>query len=138
MTINTKEYAWADVDIVLFGRSVTGARGVKFKSSQEKEVIHASGNEPVGIGHGNKTYEGELTLLQSEVEALTIAAGTGNDIIDLPAFNIVVAFAPKLGDTKSIYTIKFAEFTEVERAMNQNDKFAEITLPFIALGIDRV
>lgn len=137
MVINTKEYAWADVELFMMGRPVTGARGVKFKSSQEKEVIHASGNEPVGVGHGNKTYEGELTLLQSEVEALTIAAGTGNDIVDIPAFNIVVAFAPKLGDVKSVYTIKFAEFTEVERAMKQNDKFAEINLPFIALGIER-
>jgi len=137
MVINTQEYGWSDVEIVMLGKKITGARGVKFKSAQEKELIHASGNEPVGIGRGNKTYEGELILLQSELEALTNAAGTGNDIMDIPAFNIVVSYAPKTGGVLSTYIIKFAEFTEVERAMNQGDKFAEITLPFVALGIEK-
>ncbi|MBN1250686.1 MAG: hypothetical protein JXA16_01025 [Bacteroidales bacterium] len=137
MVINTSEYSWADVQIVMLGRPITGGRAVKFKTSQEKELIHASGNEPVGIGRGNKAYEGELVLLQSEVEALANAAGEGKDIIDIPVFNIVVSFVPKSGGLISTYIIKFAEFTEVEREMKQNDKFAEITLPFIALGIEK-
>ena len=137
VVININEYSWADVEIFLLGKKVTGARGVKFKSAQEKEHIHAAGNNPVGIGRGNKTYEGELKILQSELEALTNAAGTGNDVVDIPPFDIAVAYAPKTGGVISSYIIKFAEFTEVEREMNQNDKFAEITLPFIALGIEK-
>lgn len=135
---NSKQYAWADVEIFMLGKKIAGARGVKYKTSQEKEVIHGAGNEPQGIARGNKTYEGELTLLQSEVEALTataIAAG-GNDITDLTAMNVVVAYAPK-GGVITTDILQNIEFTEFEKGMNQNDKFAEISLPFIALGIKK-
>ena len=67
---NTREYEWSDVNVIVAGRPVTGIRGVKYSSKQEKELLHAKGNKPIGIQHGNKTYEGELTLLQSEYEAM--------------------------------------------------------------------
>lgn len=137
MAFNSKEYSWADVEIQLQGRKVIGARGVKYKVSQEKEAVYGAGNEPITIGKGNKSYEGELTLLQSEVEALQRSVGTGNDIVDLPALDIIVSYAPKDGGAIVTDAIKFAEFTELEKGMGQNDKFSEISLPFIALKIDK-
>ena len=135
---DSKQYAWADVEIWLLGKKIAGARNVKYKIAQEKEVFYGAGGEPQGIGHGNKSYEGEIGVLQSEVEALTlsaIAAG-GNDITDLSAMNVIVAYAPK-GGAKTVDILQNIEFKEVEKGMNQNDKFAEITLPFIALGIKK-
>jgi hypothetical protein len=136
-TFNSAEYGWADVEIFMLGRKLVGARGLKYKPSQEKDVIYAAGNEPRGIGRGNKKYEGTLTLLQSEVQALEQAAGQGNDIMDLRNINITVAYAPKDGGVISTDIIEFVEFTESEKGLMQGDKFGEIALPFIALGIKK-
>ena len=38
---NSREYEWSDVNVVAAGRPVTGIRGVKYSSKQEKEVLHA-------------------------------------------------------------------------------------------------
>lgn len=84
---NTREYEWADVNVVVAGRVVTGLRGIKYGSKQEKELVHAKGNKPHSIQRGNKTYDGELTLLQSEYEALRTACG--GDVLD-GSFDIVV------------------------------------------------
>ena len=64
--VNTREYEWSDVTVVLAGRLVTGLRGIKYGAKQEKELLHAKGNKPHSIQRGNKTYEGEITLLKSE------------------------------------------------------------------------
>ena len=94
--INTKEYEWSDVTVVVAGRPVTGLRGVKYGSKQEKELLYAKGNKPHGIQHGNVDYSGELTLLQSEYQALKSAAN-GN-ILNM-SFDIVVAYGnPENGD----------------------------------------
>ena len=72
---NSREYERSDVNVVAAGRPVTGIRGVKYSSKQEKEVLHAKGNKPHSIQRGNKTYDGELTVTQSEYEALRAAGG---------------------------------------------------------------
>ena len=46
--VNTKEYGWSDVTVVVAGRPVTGIRGVKYGSKQEKELLYAKGNKPHG------------------------------------------------------------------------------------------
>lgn len=135
--VNTEQYSWADVDIVMLGKVVTGARGVSYKAAQEKEPIYGRGNKPVAMGRGNKSYEGQVVLLQSELEALKQATGRTSEITDLPPFDIVVAYIPRKGGTQIVTDIiKHVEFTEVEKAMNQNDKFMEVTLPFVALDIE--
>jgi hypothetical protein len=90
------------------------------------------------MGRGNKSYEGQIVLLQSELEALKAAAGPGNDLTDIPPFDIVVAYIPRQGGTQIITDIiKHVEFTEVEKSINQGDKFMEVTLPFVALDIEK-
>ena len=137
MAFNSREYSWSDVEIQMQGRKVVGARGVKYKTSQEKEAVYGLGNEPRTIARGNKSYDGELVVLQSELEALTRTAGDGADVVDIAAFDIVVAYAPKNGGAITTDIIQLAEFTEVEKEMKQGDKNMEITLPFIALGIKK-
>jgi hypothetical protein len=134
-TFNSKQYAWANVRVVLFGREVIGIRGVKYKVSQEKEAVYGAGSKPLGIQAGNKSYEGEVVLLQNELEAIQRAAGVGNDITDIPAFDIQVSYVDKVSGSLVNDTIKYAEFTEAEKGMSQGDKFMEITLPFIALDV---
>lgn len=133
---NSKEYEWSSVEVVLLGRPVTGIRGIRYKETQEKEVIYGRGNKPRAIQKGNKSFEGSINILQSELEALQAAAGVGKSILDIPAFDIVVAYVPESGGTIITDIIKNCEFTEKEKSINQGDKFMEIELPIIALDIE--
>ena len=129
--VNTREYEWADVTVVLAGRLVTGLRGVKYSAKQEKELLHAKGNKPHSIQRGNKTYDGEVTLLQSEYEALSQAGG--GDILDA-SVDIVAAYGnPSAGDVVTTDMLIGVEFTEDNTEWKQGDKFQEKTLPFIFL-----
>ena len=127
--VNTREYEWSDVSVVLAGRLVTGLRGVKYSAKQEKELLHAKGNKPHSIQRGNKTYEGEVTLLQSEYEALRQACG--GDILDA-SVDIVAAYGnPSSGDVITTDALIGVEFTEDNTEWKQGDKFQEKTLPFL-------
>ena len=127
--VNTREYEWSDITVVMAGRNVTGLRAVKYSSKQEKELLHAKGNKPVGIQRGNKTYDGEIGLLQSEYEALRKASG--GDILDI-SFDLVVAYGnPNNGDVITTDLLVGCEFTEDNTEWKQGDKFQEKTLPFI-------
>ena len=129
--VNTREYEWSDVNVVLAGRLVTGLRGIKYGAKQEKELLHAKGNKPHSIQRGNKTYDGEITLLQSEYEALRKASG--GDILDA-SMDIVAAYGnPTAGDVITTDMLIGVEFTEDSTEWKQGDKFQEKTLPFIYL-----
>lgn len=130
---NSKEYEWADITLIVAGRVVTGVRAIKYTRKQEKELLYAKGNKPHSIQRGNKSYEGSLTLLQSELEALNLSAG--GDALDIQ-FNIVCSYGnPSKGDVIHTDLIKGAEITEIPKGMSQGDKFAEIELPLIAMDI---
>lgn len=128
---NSREYEWSDVSVVAAGRPVTGIRGVKYSSKQEKELLHAKGNKPHSIQRGNKSNEGELMLTQSEYESLRQASG--GDILDI-SIDIVVSYGnPSNGDTITTDLLMGCEFTEDNTEWKQGDKFQEKTLPFIFL-----
>ena len=130
---NSREYEWSNVQLFMLGRFVTGLQGVSYTSKQEKEYVYGVGNEPRAIQHGNRSYEGELKILQSELEAL-IASAPQKDLLDL-RFDIVVSYVPR-DDSQIINdTLKACEFSEVPKGIEQNDKMMEITLPIIFLGL---
>ena len=129
--VNTREYEWSDVSVTMAGRNITGLRGVKYSSKQEKELLYAKGNKPHTIQRGNKNYSGEITLLQSEYEALKAAAK--GDVLDI-TFDMVVAVGnPSKGDVITTEILVNCEITEDNTNWTQNDKFQEKVLPFIYL-----
>lgn len=135
MQFNSREYEYADVSLVMAGRLVTGMRGVDYTSSQEKEALYAKGNKPHAIQRGNKSYTGNITLLQSELEALERAAG--GDALDA-SFDIIVAYGnPSKGDVIKFDLLKGCEITEIPKGLKQGDKFMEINLPLIMVDIKK-
>lgn len=127
--MDTREYEWSDVNVVLAGRPITGLRGVKYNTKQEKELLYAKGNKPHGVQRGNIDNSGGITLLQSEYEALRTAA-KGN-ILNI-TFDMVVSYGnPSQGDVITTDIIIGAEFTEDNTEWKQGDKFQEKTLPFL-------
>ena len=128
---NSRQYEWADITVFAGGRDITGIRSIKYSTKQEKELLHGKDNNPLSIQKGNKTNEGEIGLLQSELEALEVAAG--GSILDLE-LNVVVTYGnPSKGDAVKTDQLIGVQFTEDPRELKQGDKFMEITVPFLFL-----
>lgn len=133
---NSKEYEWSNTKVVLGGRTITGIRGIEYKEALEKEYLYAKGNKPVGIQHGNYSYDGKITILQSELIALKEAAKlAGKNLLKL-SFSIVVAYGNvSEGDPIHTDTLLGVEFTDITKAMKQGDKMMEVELPIMFLEI---
>jgi hypothetical protein len=131
--INGRQYEFADLTLYLAGRDVTGFRGIKYASKYDKEVLYGKGNKPMSVQRGNYSYEGELSLTQSELE--TLKALGGGSILEL-SLNAVVCYGnPAKGDTLITDKLSGIQFTEDAKEIKQGDKFMEITLPFLCLDI---
>lgn len=136
--INGRQYEFADVSLILGGRDVTGLRGIKYKESQEKELLYGKGNKPMSVQKGNIAYEGEVTLTQSELETLKLLAKqqTGRSSVLGLNLNAVVCYGnPLKGDAMITDRLFGIQFTEDEKSLAQGDKSMEITLPFICTDI---
>lgn len=131
---DSRQYEFADMNLELGGRTVTGFRGVKYTSKQEKELVYGKGNQPLHIQKGNVSYEGEISMLQSELETLRQAGG--GSVLNLRLDAVVAYGNPSNGDTLIVDKIRGIEFTEDAKEMKQGDKFMEVTLPFICLRIE--
>ncbi len=129
--INSRNYSWSEVFIRIAGMLSLSIEGVRFEWRQEKEFVYGAGNNPHDIKSGNAEGRGDLTLQQSDYERLLDIIPTGK-ITDLPPFNIEVAFVNEFGKMVN-YSLIFCAFEGAELALNQNDKLARITLPFMYL-----
>lgn len=136
MEFNTAEFAWKDIEAILLGRPVVRLLEVKYKTARETKAIYGRGDQPLGIQRGNKSYEGEIKIGQSELEALTRKAQQlmpNSDTTDLPAINVSISYA-KDGAlvTDVLVGVVLGEF---EKGMKQGDFEMEVTLPFKCLAI---
>jgi hypothetical protein len=132
---NSRQYEWADITLIVGGRDIVTARGVKYSIKIESEPVYGKGREPLSIQRGNASYEGEFTMLQSDFDALEDAGG-GN-ILSL-SVDCEVSFGnPASGDVMRTHRIVGARFTEAALDIKQGDKFADITVPWIASRIEK-
>lgn len=139
MGLDTREFEFADVKVFMLGRELSGLRGLKYKKSQEKEVVFGAGNEGKGIQRGEKKYDGTLMLLKSDFDALNTAAVAAGyeDIVDVPGHLIDITCVYQKDSNSVLKTDKIlnVEFTEYEDGLEKADKFKEISLPFLALKV---
>jgi len=136
MAFDSREYGWSDLTAVFGGRDLTGIRGVKYTEKIEREPLFAKGRYPHSIQSGNVSVEGEITMLQSEHEAL-IKAGNGS-ILNLKGLDLIVSYGDATaGDAVITNRIENLYVTESGDELKQGDKNMEITLPFLATRIRR-
>ena len=135
MIFNSKEYSYVNINVVVLGRTLTGLRGIEYTPKMNKELLYGAGVNPKAIQSGRREYEGTLTVLQSELEALNRAAKEAGytDCLDLE-FDIVVTYAAS--GVVSTDIVRCASITEFPKGMKQGDLYSEHALPFIALRID--
>jgi len=136
LRINEREYTWGDGELRMLGRTVAHFTGIEYKETQEKETLYAAGNSPRSIQRGKIKIEGTLTVLQSEVIAMTKAAKeAGYESILGLSIDLVMTYASKDG-TSTTDMIYAAEFSENPRTSKEGDMKMEVALPFIALSAD--
>lgn len=135
--INGKEYAWGDVQVVMWGRNVVGLRGIDYKTKKDKQALYAMGRTAKSIQHGKRSVEGTVTLTQSEFIAMNRAAQEKGykDLLDTEV-DIVVSYIPEEKAALTIDRIVCASFTELPAGMKEGDLNSEHAVPFVALDCD--
>jgi hypothetical protein len=140
--VNGQEWEYGDIKVSVLGLNCTGLRGITYKKKQNKEAVGGQGNNPKAVQRGEKSYDGSLTLLKSDVDLLDAAAQDAGfeDLVDVPG-NLITITASYQKDGAAVAlnvdVIKNVEFLEAEDGMKKGDMFKEITLPFIALGLTK-
>lgn len=133
MAFNSREYEWADVNVIVGGVDIIGIRGVKWTRKKELEPVYAKGRDPHSINAGNNAYDIELEMLQSSFDQLEAAAN--DDILSLNV-DIQVTFG-NTGDVLKTHRALGVRFSEDVLDIKQGDKFAAITVPGMALKIQK-
>lgn len=118
------------------GSPLTKIRGLKYKASKDKQLLHAAGDEPISIQSGNRTYEGHIKVLKGAIDDMNraaIAAG-GSDILDMQ-FDIVVTYRPKGTRPLQTDTLVGVEVKDFEKGWDQGAKNMDVTLPIVFLKL---
>lgn len=132
---NTRQYEWSDISIVILGKTINGIVAVEYGVDRKKDYVYGRGNNPLSIQRGQKKFEGEMTLLQSEYDELSLLARAVNPKYDITDISFDIAISYGVGAQVVRDIILSAEFTESKKGMKSEDSFMEIKLPFMALGI---
>jgi len=134
MALLQREFNWQDVTIQMMGKVVAGARAVKYTAKREQTNVYALGGKPIAIATGKTEFEGEIAMIQSELEALQRSLPAGKSILDIAAFDVVIVYEQPDGLLVTDI-LKNCRFTEVTKEMKVDDPFMEITLPIAIMDI---
>lgn len=133
---DSRQYEFADITLIMGGVDIASLRKVSYTRKIEREPVHGKGRRPMSIQSGNITVEGEVGLLQSDLELL-IAASPRRDILNANV-DILVCYGGNLEEgagTLLTDRIEGVRFTESSKGMSQGDKWMDLTLPFVALDV---
>lgn len=136
---DSREYSWKEVKVYISGTYVVGIRAVMDNSESDDEHLYAAGDQPISIQSGNQKPSGEIKLLQSEVNKLEEAATAAgfNSPLEVRGFDIVCVYAPVGTQRLRTRTYKFVKFGSYSMKLDQGEKFMEVTIPFLCLGIEK-
>lgn len=134
-TFSSKQYSWCDLTIAFGGRILEGVKSVEYTEKKEKDLLYGRGCKPHSIVHGNRSFEGKVTIWQSELEAMTRDA-INKDVLSLE-FDIVISYVPSDGGKIVTDILKNVQFNEIKKGLNQGDKNMEVELPILFTDIKR-
>jgi hypothetical protein len=132
-TFSSKQYSWAEISVSIGGRILEGITEVEYTVKQDKEFLRGRGNKPHSLTKGNKSYEGKLSIWQSELEAL-IQDSPNKDPLDLE-FDVIISYAPNDGGQTVTDVLSGAQALEFKKGMKQGDKNMIVELPIMFLDL---
>lgn len=130
-SLSTDQYAFHNCNVILDGErdSTVTLHGVSYNETMERNEIYGTGNKPISIGEGNRTYSGNFVILQTDLERL-IENGLKDGY-----FNIVVEYQKTDDGPVIVDTIENCKILSIEKGLNSGDEFSEHTVEFKALNI---
>jgi hypothetical protein len=133
---DSKDCEWADMTVMFAGSPLTKIRAVKYKAAKEKQLLHAAGDEPISIQHGNRTYEGQIKVLKGAIDDMNAAAieAGGDDILDMQ-FDIVITYKPRGTRQLQTDTLAGVEVKEFEKGWEQGAKNMDVVLPIVFMKL---
>lgn len=134
-TFSSKQYSWCDLSIAFGGRIIEGITSLEYTEKKEKDFLYGRGCKPHSIVSGNRSYEGKVTVWQSELEAMT-RDSSNKDVLSLE-FDIVATYEPKDGGQIVTDILKNVQFQEVKKGLNQGDKNMTVEMPILFTDIKR-
>lgn len=139
MFFDSKECAWADMDVYFSGKKIGKIAGLKYKKSQAKEPLYAAGDEPHSIQRGEKAYTGELKVYKSALDQMNVAALAAgfDDIIDVEGIQIVASYKAGISRPLATDILVGVDITEFELGWETKAKDMVITLPFVFLRLKK-
>lgn len=129
---DSEQYTWSDLSVQIGSRVLAGLRGITYSEKQEMEYVYGKGNRPLAVQEGNINYEGEIKILQNELELLIEQAPNGR-IQALRDMQITVTY--NQGETLVTDILTGVRFTEMAKNLDQGTKFMEVALPIMFLGL---
>lgn len=139
VNISSAECAWSHFEIQILGRTIKGLRGFSFKKEVEKEHLYGAGDDAIDIQTGNKKNSGSIKVLGFESDKMNKAARDAGfeDITDVPheAIIITCSYRKRIVDPIKTYIANGVSFSESGVDLDQNAKFREITLPYLAMNV---
>ena len=137
MAINGAQYAWEDINVVILGRIINGIEEVKYKVKKDKTAIYGRGKNPIAFGRSKKEYDGSISILQSELEALQASVPSGKDITDLDPFDITISYSYDANPGIIVVDIlRNCSFMEFEKGMKTGDTHMVVNCPLQIGKID--
>ena len=135
MSFNSTEYAWKDLTVTAMGRTFERILDVDYDTEEDKKQIYGRGKKVRGIQGGNEKPAGNLSLGQSEVEAMIREAQLTNPNAKLTDISFDIQIHYLKGEDLVKDRITGAEFTKQPKGMKQGDSDMVIKLPFLAMDI---
>lgn len=133
--INGHEYCWADIVVNIYGTQITGITGIDYSDDQEVVDVYGAGRYPVSRSKGRITCTGKLSLLASEVNAITKKTPNGR-LQDLPPFDIIVSYIPDDGGVVVTDKIRNCQFKKNERSWSEGDTSKSVDLDLAVSHIE--
>lgn len=134
--VNGINYAWTNVNLVLFGVPVKGITKISYKKKAEKTNNYGAGSEPVSRGIGRNEYEASIEIYRDEWQRI-IDVAPSKSPLDIPAFDIPIVFGGSRV-TANTDVLLACEFLEDAFDVSEGDTSIKITLPLVIAGIQHV
>jgi hypothetical protein len=91
--INGKYRNYSSVRANVFGRTLTTMKAINYERTDAIDPVKAVGTtKPIGYTQGDEAYEGSVTLLSEEVDAIQASLPPGKTLQDIPAFPISISY----------------------------------------------
>lgn len=127
--INGVTYDWESITVTLPTGQIVEIQDIEYSDEKDSTEVYGKGAMPRAYGRGNYKAEGKMTILRSDLVALTTLAGT----YELPPLPIVVSYD---NEDLSLQAdlLKDCKLTKRSARSSQGDQTAPVELEFKIFG----